>query len=108
MAPARDPTDTAAAGAPGGLVLYGRMPAPITPMDLEVSGYNALYIGDPNDFWVVEVLDEWSSQPVATGTPSVRILSTPIRLRHVGTGCYLWYAGAHRCGSNVTRPLTWA
>jgi hypothetical protein len=83
-------------------------------MDLEVSGYNAQYLGDPNDFWWVELVDDvaypaWA-RTLADGAaattaaaaasaaadvseqdeaPRVRALTTRFRLRHVGTGCHL-------------------
>ena len=62
--------------------------APVTPMDLEVSGYAAMYIGDPNDAWVVELVHEWDDRP--SSPPAIHALTTQFRLRHVGTGCYLW------------------
>jgi len=60
----------------------------MTPADLEVSGYRAQFTSDPNDFWVIEILDD-AAGPLDNGR-RLRALTTRFRLKHVGTGCYLW------------------
>ena len=77
--------------APAAVALFGTarwaLAAPLTPADNEVSGYRAAYSKDPNDFWRLEVVDDWAGRD-GTDAP-VRALTTRFRLLHVQTGCYL-------------------
>lgn len=59
--------------------------APITKTMNEVSGYGNTTIGDENDHWVVEVIDD-----IVTGsTEKIKTLTTRLRLRHKLSGCLL-------------------
>ncbi|CAK5268733.1 unnamed protein product [Mycena citricolor] len=64
------------------------IPAPITKLNHEVSCYGNSTIGDFQDYWVVEVIDD-----VLRGNRAhvdkVHALTTRMRLRHQSLGCYL-------------------
>ncbi|KAI0950000.1 hypothetical protein AcV7_008603 [Taiwanofungus camphoratus] len=64
------------------------LPAPVSKLNNEVSGYGDDRIGDLHDYWVVEVVDD-----IHRGSKShvdkIHSLSTRLRLRHQATGCYL-------------------
>lgn len=62
--------------------------APVSKQDYEVAGYGNLTIGDANDYWKVEVVDDAIH---GRKVPNERIhsLTTRIRFRHVNLGCYL-------------------
>ncbi|ORX88490.1 glycosyltransferase family 39 protein [Basidiobolus meristosporus CBS 931.73] len=59
--------------------------APMTKADWEVSCYGNETVGDSNDYWKVEIVDDYYEKNV----PHVRTLTTHIRLRHLPTGCLL-------------------
>ncbi|GAC75515.1 dolichyl-phosphate-mannose:protein O-mannosyl transferase [Moesziomyces antarcticus T-34] len=67
--------------------------APVTKENLEVSGYGDEKVGDDNDHWVVEVVDDMVLGKVKLGAP-VRSLTTRMRLRHHNLNCYLRAANA--------------
>ncbi|KAG0031601.1 Protein O-mannosyltransferase 2 [Podila clonocystis] len=60
--------------------------APVTVTQWEVSGYGNLTHGDPNDEWIVEIVDEHTNYPM-DGT--LRSLTTRFLLRHRVLGCLL-------------------
>ncbi|KAG0096671.1 Protein O-mannosyltransferase 2 [Podila epicladia] len=60
--------------------------APVTITQWEVSGYGNLTHGDPNDEWIVKIVDEHSKYPM-DGT--LRSLTTRFMLRHRVLGCLL-------------------
>ncbi|KAF9316672.1 Protein O-mannosyltransferase 2 [Podila horticola] len=60
--------------------------APVTATQWEVSAYGNLTYGDPNDEWIVEIVDEHSNHPM-DGT--LRSLTTRFLLRHRVLGCLL-------------------
>ncbi|CAG8455171.1 13371_t:CDS:10 [Ambispora gerdemannii] len=59
--------------------------APVTTSLWEVSCYGNETIGDQNDYWVIEVVDDLYEKDLQT----VRSLTTRIRFRHINIGCYL-------------------
>ncbi|KAG9301385.1 hypothetical protein G9A89_018057 [Geosiphon pyriformis] len=59
--------------------------APITKSQWEVSCYGNETIGDYNDYWVVEVLDDVHEKDIQ----HVHSLTSRIRFRHQPLGCYL-------------------
>ncbi|GAC97757.1 glycosyltransferase [Pseudozyma hubeiensis SY62] len=67
--------------------------APVTKENLEVSGYGDAEVGDDNDHWVVEVVDDMVHGKVPRGGP-VRSLTTRLRLRHKNLNCYMRAANA--------------
>ena len=67
--------------------------APVTVRDNEVSCYGNATIGDSNDHWKVEIVDDaYNSKPT-----EIHALTTRFRLRHVTSGCLLK-------GHNVNLP----
>jgi dolichyl-phosphate-mannose-protein mannosyltransferase len=67
--------------------------APVTKLSHEVSCYGNTTVGDINDHWIVEVVDD-----IQRGSPEnahrIHSLSTRMRLRHESLGCYLRAANA--------------
>ncbi|KAG9030784.1 Protein O-mannosyltransferase 2 [Tulasnella sp. JGI-2019a] len=67
--------------------------APVTKANYEISGYGNATIGDHNDHWQVEVVDD-----IILGNKkyvkAVRSLTTRMRFRHVTNGCYMRAANA--------------
>ncbi|KAL1921001.1 uncharacterized protein VTP21DRAFT_11636 [Calcarisporiella thermophila] len=59
--------------------------APVTTSQWEVSCYGNETIGDSNDHWKVEIVDDMYDK----SKTHVRSLTTRIRLRHVNLGCLL-------------------
>jgi len=59
--------------------------APITSQMNEVSCYGNLTLGDSNDHWKVEIVDDMKVRK----PDNVRALLTRFRLRHVNSGCLL-------------------
>jgi len=59
--------------------------APITSFMNEVSCYGNTTLGDTNDHWKVEIVDDMRMK----NPENVRALLTRFRLRHVNTGCLL-------------------
>jgi dolichyl-phosphate-mannose-protein mannosyltransferase len=64
------------------------VPAPITKLNHEVSCYGNDTIGDLQDHWMVEIVDD-----IKRGSKSnfdkIHSLTTRLRFRHVHLGCYL-------------------
>ncbi|CAG8687255.1 4908_t:CDS:10 [Dentiscutata erythropus] len=58
--------------------------APVTKSQYEVSCYGNDELGDQNDNWIVEVVDD-----LLENTPHIRALTTRLRFRHKILGCYL-------------------
>ncbi|OZJ06319.1 hypothetical protein BZG36_00722 [Bifiguratus adelaidae] len=59
--------------------------APVTQSDWEISCYGNETVGDNNDYWIVEVVDDISTKD----TSRIRSLTTRMRFRHQQLGCYL-------------------
>lgn len=70
-----------------------KVAAPVTKENYEVSGYGNATIGDSNDYWVVEVVDDMHLGRAKPGQV-VRSLTTRMRFRHQNLGCYLRAANA--------------
>ncbi|WVF69639.1 hypothetical protein IAT40_004418 [Kwoniella sp. CBS 6097] len=66
--------------------------APVTKENWEVSGYGNETIGDENDLWVVEVVDDTSRSTGETGR--IHSLTTRMRFKHRELKCYLRAANA--------------
>lgn len=62
--------------------------APLSKEHWEVSGYGNATVGDSNDYWVVEVVDD-----LVRGKKSkferVNSLTTRLRFKHLNNNCYL-------------------
>lgn len=63
--------------------------APITTESYEVSGYGNATIGDANDYWTVEVVEQKSDEDPSRVHP----LTTIFRLKHEILQCYLQHTG---------------
>ncbi|KAG8908186.1 Protein O-mannosyltransferase 2 [Tulasnella sp. 403] len=67
--------------------------APVIKINWEVSAYGNITVGDYNDHWVVEIVDD-----IVLGkkknVKNVRSLTTRVRFRHLSLGCYLRAANA--------------
>ena len=61
--------------------------APVTSIENEVSCYGNHTVGDMNDNWKVEIVNDASAK--AKDNNRIRSLSTRFRLKHVTLGCYL-------------------
>ncbi|TPX43477.1 dolichyl-phosphate-mannose---protein mannosyltransferase [Synchytrium endobioticum] len=59
--------------------------APVTTFDYEVSCYGNTTLGDKNDHWKVEIVND----VLVSHTKRVRSLTTRMRFRHVISGCLL-------------------
>ncbi|KAI8829752.1 MIR motif-containing protein [Chytridium lagenaria] len=64
--------------------------APVSPLDYEVSCYGNSTLGDVNDHWKVEIVDDLYDK----APEHVKALTSRFRLRHVVTGCLLRSGGA--------------
>ncbi|SCV67340.1 BQ2448_5986 [Microbotryum intermedium] len=62
--------------------------APVSKLNNEVSCYGNATVGDVNDYWIVEVVDDLM-QGSKNKVTRVHSLSTRLRLRHKNSGCYL-------------------
>ncbi|KAJ7746561.1 glycosyltransferase family 39 protein [Mycena metata] len=69
------------------------VPAPVTKLNHEVSGYGNLTIGDVYDHWVVEVVDD-IHRGRREHVDRIHSLTTRLRFRHQALGCYLIAANA--------------
>lgn len=67
--------------------------APITKENYEISGYGDEKLGDTNDYWVVEIVDD-IMRGKARPDMSVNALTTRLRLRHKNLNCYMYAANA--------------
>ncbi|KAF0397933.1 glycosyltransferase family 39 protein [Gigaspora margarita] len=63
--------------------------APVTKSQYEVSCYGNEQLGDQNDYWIIEVVDD-----LLENTPRIRVMTTRLRFRHKTLGCYLRAANA--------------
>ncbi|KZV66535.1 glycosyltransferase family 39 protein [Peniophora sp. CONT] len=64
------------------------VPAPLSKLNNEVSGYGNATIGDYNDLWAVEVLDDIKRGAHVQGE-HIHSLTTRLRFKHQASGCYL-------------------
>ncbi|KAI0247915.1 glycosyltransferase family 39 protein [Lactifluus subvellereus] len=64
------------------------VPAPVTKLNNEVSCYGNITIGDMNDYWVVEVVDD-IHRGKREKVDRIHSLTTRLRLRHLVSGCYV-------------------
>lgn len=62
--------------------------APLSKEHWEVSGYGNSTIGDSNDYWVVEVVDDLV-RGKKKNFDHVNSLTTRLRFRHLNSKCYL-------------------
>ena len=60
--------------------------APVTAQNHEVSCYGNATIGDSNDYWMVEIVDDLVRRGAVK---EVHSLTSRIRLRHINLNCYL-------------------
>jgi dolichyl-phosphate-mannose-protein mannosyltransferase len=67
------------------------IPAPITKLNHEVSGYGNTTVGDHRDYWRVEVVDD-INQGSKDKVTRIQSLTTRLRFRHENLGCYLYAA----------------
>lgn len=63
--------------------------APVSKQNHEVSCYGNATIGDSNDYWVVEVVDDLVRGKKAKNIEVVHSLTTRMRFKHQNLGCYL-------------------
>lgn len=68
--------------------------APVTKENYEVSCYGNATVGDSNDYWVVEVVDDIMSRKKVQKGDVIKSLTTRMRFRHQNLGCYLRAANA--------------
>ena len=64
------------------------IPAPITKLNNEVSCYGNATIGDQNDYWIVEVVDDLH-RGNRDKFERIHSLTTRLRIRHMVSGCYI-------------------
>jgi dolichyl-phosphate-mannose-protein mannosyltransferase len=69
------------------------VPAPVTKLNHEVSCYGNSTIGDYQDYWVVEVVDD-IKQGKKGHFERIHSLTTRLRFKHQHLGCYLRAANA--------------
>lgn len=67
--------------------------APVSKLNNEVSAYGNATVGDSNDYWVVEVVDDFLRGGRAK-VDRIHSLSTRLRLKHLNNNCYLRAANA--------------
>lgn len=70
------------------------IPAPITKENYEISGYGNETVGDSNDYWVAEVVDDMITGKKGKKGDPIRSLTTRLRFRHQNLGCYMRAANA--------------
>lgn len=70
-----------------------KVAAPVTKENYEISGYGNDTLGDSNDYWVVEVVDDMHLGKPKPGQV-VRSLTSRIRFRHQNLNCYMRAANA--------------
>lgn len=64
--------------------------APVTKEQLEVAGYGNLTVGDENDIWVVEIVDDTHrGRSAAHADGRIHSLTTRMRFKHRQLNCYL-------------------
>ena len=67
--------------------------APVTKLNYEVSAYGNATVGDSNDYWIIEVVDDFL-RGKKSRWERIHSLSTRLRFRHLNSGCYLIAANA--------------
>jgi len=67
--------------------------APVSKLNHEVSCYGNATVGDSNDYWAVEVVDDFL-RGARHKFDRIHSLSTRLRFRHQNSGCYLRAANA--------------
>jgi len=67
--------------------------APISKLNFEVSGYGNITVGDIQDHWRVEVVDDLK-RGAKSHVTNIHSLTTRLRFRHEHLGCYLRAANA--------------
>ncbi|KAK7455307.1 Dolichyl-phosphate-mannose--protein mannosyltransferase 2 [Stygiomarasmius scandens] len=74
------------------------IPAPVTKLNWEVAGYGNSTIGDQQDHWVVEVVDDVVRGDIKKQKNEkeqrIHSLTTRLRFKHQTLGCYLRAANA--------------
>ncbi|CAO1632874.1 unnamed protein product [Parajaminaea phylloscopi] len=70
-----------------------KVAAPVTKENYEISAYGNGTLGDSNDYWVVEVVDDMHTGRAKPGQ-QVRSLTSRMRFRHRNLGCYIRAANA--------------
>ena len=68
--------------------------APVTKENWEVAGYGNITIGDENDHWQVEVVDDTHRSKRDAADGRIHSLTTRMRFRHTELNCYLRAANA--------------
>lgn len=68
--------------------------APVTKENWEVAGYGNGTIGDENDYWQVEVVDDTHRSKRDAADGRIHSLTTRMRFRHTELDCYLRAANA--------------
>jgi len=63
--------------------------APVTKEHWEVAGYGNATIGDENDYWEVQVVDDTHRSTKDAKDGRIHSLTTRMRFRHVSLDCYL-------------------
>ncbi|GAA6005428.1 hypothetical protein JCM10207_002978 [Rhodosporidiobolus poonsookiae] len=80
--------------APTGRNLHSHaVAAPVSKLNNEVSCYGNATVGDSNDYWVVEVVDDFL-RGARHKFDRIHSLSTRLRFKHLNSGCYLRAANA--------------
>lgn len=69
------------------------IPAPVSKLNNEVSCYGNATVGDYQDYWVVEVVDDIHRGHKAK-FETIHSLTTRLRFKHHASGCYLRAANA--------------
>ena len=64
------------------------VPAPVSKLNNEVSCYGNATVGDIHDYWEVQVVDD-IKQGSKNHVKRIQSLTTRMRFRHKGLGCYL-------------------
>jgi dolichyl-phosphate-mannose-protein mannosyltransferase len=67
--------------------------APVSKLNNEVSAYGNATVGDSNDYWVIEVVDDFL-RGGRNKFERIHSLSTRLRFKHLNSGCYLIAANA--------------
>ncbi|KAK4686851.1 hypothetical protein P7C73_g3267, partial [Tremellales sp. Uapishka_1] len=68
--------------------------APVTKLNYEVSGYGNETVGDSNDVWIVEVVDDTHRTKKDAADGRIHSLTTRMRFKHKDLNCYLRAANA--------------
>jgi dolichyl-phosphate-mannose-protein mannosyltransferase len=63
--------------------------APVSKLSNEISCYGNATVGDSNDYWVVEVVDDTVKGRKENLGGKINSLTTRMRFRHLNSGCYV-------------------